>query len=167
MASLDYYRQNNCTVLVGNLYITDLPAEVTEDVLFEVLSPITAIHGEVHVENNPFLTSLSALVNVQEIHDMYLTNNPNLVDSRMPSLQSLRYNSAIVFSCPNLCPDRYTSLVYNTNSSGCHNLQIQAYYRFVGDLKMLPILQSSTANRVSSDPSFSVCDFTCEVFCSS
>lgn len=121
--------------MIGDLYITDLPEAVNEDVLYENLGQMQYIHGALQVRDNKYLTSLTFLRNVIEIHLGYFANNPNLVDARMPWLQDIRDNVTFV-DCNRLCLDYYTALSYIIDGDGdCSMLKVVSYLQLEGDIQ--------------------------------
>jgi hypothetical protein len=127
------FSSHNCTVTVGDLFISNLPVEINEDVLFNALKTLQSIRGVLNVNNNPYLTSLSCMSNISSLYGASYLNNPNLVDARMPKLVDLR-GPVTVVGCDRLCPARYTAVgvFVNGSDAGCTNLKRQAFFHFEG-----------------------------------
>lgn len=151
LSTLQSYGDQACDVIIGTVVITNLPVEVTEDILFDHLGSVKQIHGEVHVSNNQFLTSLSFMASVQSVHALHVSNNPNMVDARLPSLQTIESSIVIVSQCANLCAARYPGLAESRNDSGCANLQIGTYYRFFGSgIEYIDAIKGAFTSKLTS-----------------
>jgi hypothetical protein len=74
-----------CEVLLGGLTIANLPMHIDETAL-SVLAGVSKIAGPLRIINNQYLTSLSFLANVDTLERLEITNNPNLIDARLPQL---------------------------------------------------------------------------------
>ena len=64
------------------------------------------------------------------------SNNPVLIDSRLPVLTSLP-NGVYVEGCDRLCPARYTAVGVSPDDSGCTSLAFDYYLYVVGDVGRL------------------------------
>ena len=132
LASLTLYKTRGCTVIAGDLYIINLPSSILKATLLANLQRVTRIHGTVYVVNNQFFTSLLFLQNVVEMYGGFYLNNPNLVDTRLPGLESLA-TPVVVEGCARLCPARYTVVAgLPANDSACPNLVEKAFYNIQG-----------------------------------
>ena len=121
-------RYASCNIVVGSLFFSQLPLSLDEDVLFAYFGSIAHVYGNIHVNDNPFLTSLSFLRGAVSVAGVFLSNNPNLVDSRLPLLKSI--DSAIVSGCIHLCSTRYPSVLPVASGPGCADLMLVMYFRY-------------------------------------
>ena len=132
LASLALYKTRGCTVISGDLYIINLPSSISKSTLVANLQSITRIHGMIYVLNNEFITSLKFFGNVVELYGGYYLNNPNLVDTRLTSLESLA-SPVVVEGCSRLCLARYTAVVgTDVDDSGCPNLAEEFFFNIQG-----------------------------------
>jgi hypothetical protein len=76
----------NCSSVVGGLSIDNLPRHLDEDVLEVAFRGLHTIIGTLTVSNNPYLTSLSFLKNLQRVNTIIIHDNPMLIDARLPRL---------------------------------------------------------------------------------
>ncbi len=131
-ASLGIYSSNNCSVIVGDLHISELPIDLGEFELSQGFQGVSSIRGFIYVSNNPYLTSLSFLSQVVSVSGVTLFNNPNMVDARLPSL--FRLSEAFTAEgCDRLCPQRYTSAIIGADESFCANLTVSVALSYLGD----------------------------------
>ena len=126
--SATYYASKRCTVIHGDLFVTNIPSSVFEELLLDLFSDVKVIRGKIYVNNNLFLTSLSFLGNLTSVGGISLLNNPNLVDARLPSLTTLDGDVAVK-GCFRLCPVRYPRLSIEpvpaaSPSASCPNLKV-------------------------------------------
>ena len=141
MTSLELYKTQGCSVISGDLYIINLPATITDSVLLENLQGITAINGALHLQGNLFVTSLQFFRNLAVLQGgYYYSNNPQLVDARMPGLQTLGAE-AVVEGCDRLCPARYTKLGSSGHDGDCAKLNEEFFYNIQGSVTIadLPV----------------------------
>ena len=104
--SATYYASKRCTVIHGDLFVTNIPSSVFGELLTDLFSDVSVIRGNIYVNSNLFLTSLSFLGNLTSVNGISLLNNPNLVDASLPSLTVLG-GEVTVKGCFRLCPARY------------------------------------------------------------
>ena len=133
MSSLELYKTKGCTVISGDLYIMGLASSISKGTLLANLQGITRINGVLYLLNNAFLTSLLFFENVVELYGGVYLNNPNLVDTRLPTLSTL-HTAVVVDGCDRLCPARYTSAGAVTDESGCSNLEEDFFYDIQGSI---------------------------------
>jgi hypothetical protein len=113
----------NCSSVVGGLSIDNLPRHLDEDVLEAAFRGLHTIIGTLTVSNNPYLTSLSFLKNLQRVNTIIIHDNPMLIDARLPRLDfstidELSHN-ILVTSNPRLHPKHRFPLFPST--SECFN----------------------------------------------
>ena len=126
LASLSLYRSKGCTLISGDVYITDLDSTVNEDRLFDNLQMVKFLRGGLVIKDNPYLTSLSFLQNIVSVENVTLFNNPSLVDARLPSATHIK--SFSVQGSNQLCAARYAILQNpQLSQSDCASLQRFAY----------------------------------------
>jgi hypothetical protein len=106
LVSTRLYKTKRCTIVVGDLYILNLPFEVTRTLLLDALKSIKVIRGTLHFENNIFSASMIFFDNLVEVQRIVLVNNPQLIDARFKSLRLL-HGGVSVEGSPQLCPERY------------------------------------------------------------
>jgi hypothetical protein len=157
LSSLQLYATNNCTVVVGDLYISDLDSSIIRSTLFSNLQGIRSIRGSLYFDNNPFLTAMSFFSNLVSATSIRYLNNPRLVDARMLSLTSLP-GGVSVAGCDRLCPARYTAVGAGPDDSGCPDVSLYYYLHVDGPMQvsdvskivavMDRILRNVTQNKV-------------------
>jgi hypothetical protein len=101
---------------------------VAPDELWAAFSTVTAIRGDLVIENSPSLTSMLMFIRLERVNAVRLVNNPNLVDARMPSLRSFR--GAVVLGSPYLCSAYELQLDTQAvqHSSDCNTLEVVQYF---------------------------------------
>ena len=129
--SLNLYKTQGCTIIVGDLYITNLPSSVSQVPLLNVFQNIPTIRGTLYYQNNLYGNALTFLKNLKQVNSVALLNNPNLLDARLLSLQSLS-GSVSVAGCDRLCPARYPTIGFNPSDGGCTNKQFQYFFGING-----------------------------------
>ena len=136
LTSLMLYQSKQCSIVSGDLYIIDLPIDITREVLRLGLGMITAIRGSIRFNNNQFITSMNFFENVQLIAgDVDLHNCPSLVDGLLPSLKNLS-GVADVFGCDRLCIERYAHVGNVSDDSSCTNVQMRVFIHIDGDIRL-------------------------------
>jgi hypothetical protein len=131
LSSLQLYATNNCTVVVGDLYISNLESSIIRAVLFSNLQGIRSIRGSLYFDNNPYLTAMTFFSKLESVTSVRYLNNPRLVDARMPSLTSLP-GSLSVTGCDRLCTARYTAVGAGPDDSGCPDVSLYYYLHVDG-----------------------------------
>ena len=132
MQSLELYKTKGCTIISGDLYIQNLPIEITRGVLSDHLGSIRYIKGDLHFKENAYIVSMVFFKSLLGVYGVYYLNNPELVDARMPQLQTLS-RSASVEGSPRLCPARYTAVASNVvDDSGCTGINLKYYLHIDG-----------------------------------
>lgn len=132
--SAQLYLTKKCTVIVGDLYITNLPAPITRKVLAQYLGNIQYIRGTLHVRDNMFRTGMNFFSNLLGVNGITYFNNPLMTDARMLSLKTLSGN-VTVEGCPRLCPARYTRVGPGPDDSYCTNTNLNHFFQVVGDVE--------------------------------
>ena len=117
----------------------DIPVQVTRSILTSSLSTVKIIKGDLHFKDNKHLTSLVFLHNLVSVNNIYLSNNPQLIDAQLASLQSMNGNLSVE-GCPWLCPARFTLISGGpvVDDSGCSNVALTYYFHIDG-----PVLKSN------------------------
>jgi hypothetical protein len=95
--------------VIGDIYIRDLPFDVTEDVLYDHLRTLTRLDGTLSVINNAFLTSLAFFRHLVQVKSIVIVDNPQLVDARLPSLVD-EPSMLNIDRNSRLCPLRWPSI---------------------------------------------------------
>ena len=139
LQSLELYKTKGCTIISGDLYIQNLPVQISRTTLFESLGTVKYIKGDLHFKDNDYLTSLVFLHNLVSVNNIYLSNNPQLIDAKLASLQSMN-GELSVEGCPWLCPARFTVISGGpaVDDSGCSNVALTYYFHVDG-----PVLKSN------------------------
>ena len=103
------------------------------------------------MNNNPYLTAMTFMSNLQSVYGVHYENNPALVDARFPSLIQMTSN-VTVDGCDRLCPARYTIVGTGPSDVGCASRRMEYYFRVLGDAKQsdLPVLAGVFAKLVLS-----------------
>ena len=150
MQSLELYKTKGCTIVSGDLYIQNLPIEITRGVIAAHLGSIRYIKGDLHFKENAYIVSMVFFKSLLGVYGVYYLNNPELVDARMPQLQMLS-GSVSVEGSPRLCPARYTTAASNMmDDSGCTSINLKYYLHIDGGsgLNNLGILSSVLSRAV-------------------
>ena len=131
LASVVLYSSQGCTTIVGDLYMLNMPASMTRSLLQTHLKTVTAIRGTLHFKDNLYLSAMTFLSNVVSLNGAVYSNNPQLIDARLFSLQQLNGN-VTVEGCNRLCPARYTSLRTAVDERGCANPELRYFLHIEG-----------------------------------
>jgi len=132
MQSLELYKTKGCTIISGDLYIQNLPIEITRGVLLDHLGSIRYIKGDLHFKENAYIVSMVFFKSLLGVYGVQYYNNPELVDARMPQLQTLS-GSVSVEGSPRLCPARYTAVASNVvDDRGCTSINLKYYLHING-----------------------------------
>jgi hypothetical protein len=156
IASLDLYKSKKCTIIVGDLYITNLPSAVIRRTLVDSLGTIKTIRGVLYFQDNHYISAMTFLQNLVSVRGISYKNNQILVDARMPSLRELT-GPVTVEGCYRLCPGRYSVVVGTIVSDvGCTNPELDYFYYVVGnakraDLDVLGVLTHRIAQNVTNN----------------
>ena len=139
--TLSLYKSKECTIISGDLYMQNIPVDVTRSILTSSLSTVKIIKGDLHFKDNEHLTSLVFLHNLVSVNNISLSNNPQLIDAKLASLQSMN-GELSVEGCPWLCPARFTVISGGpaVDDSGCSNVALTYYFHVDG-----PVLNSNLA----------------------
>jgi hypothetical protein len=156
---MQLYAISNCTVVVGDLYISNLGPSLIRSTLFSNLQGIRSIRGSLYFDNNPFLTAMTFFSNLVSATSIRYLNNPRLVDARMPSLTSLP-GGVSVTGCDRLCPARYTAVGVGPDDSECPDVVFYYYLHVDGLMQVSDVatiisvmdrtLRSVTQNQVGT-----------------
>ena len=133
LQSLSLYKTKGCTIISGDLYIQGLPVQISRTALAGGLGTVKYIKGDLHFKDNDYLTSLVFLQNLVSVNNIYLMNNPQLVDARLASLQIMNGNLSVE-GCPWLCPARFTVIRGGlaADDSGCSSVDLKYYFHIDG-----------------------------------
>ena len=131
MAGIAYYAENNCTRIIGDLIITNIPQAMSDYDLMPLIS-IESIEGALVIRDNYYyMTTLKFLANLRRVHSITLANTA-LVDARLPSLQIMD-GPITVKNCYRLCPQRYPSTQQlETDQSMCANITASLLLNVLG-----------------------------------
>jgi hypothetical protein len=121
-SDLAYFASNNCSLVLGGLSLMNLPAALGPDELM-ALNTIRKVAGPLIVADNPHLTSLSFLSNVETAESVHIVNNANLIDALLPQLSLLTTTSFDVNQNPRLCPERSPQTA-SANQIGCADMDL-------------------------------------------
>lgn len=141
LSSLSLLQKQDCTVIVGDLYIANLPTSVSNGDVYNAVKNVQEIRGTIFMVNNLYRTSMDAFRNLKIAHDIVYSNNPNMIDSRMPSLVSL--GSVSVMGCDRLCPARYTVVGSHPDGDDCVTQDADYFFSVVGGATAADINQLS------------------------
>ena len=159
MYSLYLYMTRGCTTIVGDLYIMNLPATVTKTMIANNLATVRSITGTLYIVNCQWVVSLQQpLQNVIRLGSAYFSDNPNLVDTRIPGLTELGSNITVI-NCNRLCRARYTTVGSGPSDADCPNLQLEFSFSLRGSVSVskLPLLESVVFNALMSIGKNMVC----------
>ena len=158
LVSLSLYKEQGCSIIAGDLYITDLPTNVPKAALFEHLKTVRVIQGHLYIMHNAFLPAMTFFSNLKRVDGITYLNNPILADAHLHSLEN--HNIPVfVEGCPRLCPARYTDKTESGMDEGeCASLSIRFFLRIEGDATrgqlsvlgdvMVRVVQNTTAGQV-------------------
>ena len=133
--SLGLYLSRGCTTVVGDLHIMNLPSTVTKTIMINNLATVRYITGTLFIINCPWLGSLQPFKSIVSLGGAFYSDNPNLVDARMPALKQLGSNVTVV-NCNRLCPARYTVVGMSPSDAGCPNLQLEFSFLMTGNVSV-------------------------------
>jgi hypothetical protein len=132
LISLSLYKKQGCRIISGDLYITELPLEVTKTVLYDDLHGVRAIQGHLYVMHNAHITAMSFFDNLERVDGVTYIDNPSLADAHMSSLKSLDIPTRVE-GCARLCPARYTeNRDSGASEDACANPGMRFYVAITG-----------------------------------
>ena len=142
ISSAQLYASKKCTIIVGDLYMQNMPTSVTKKLLFDTLQTVQFIKGKLYFIGNRYISAMTFFSNLIGLYGAHYSNNADLVDARMPSLQQLK-GSVTVEGCDRLCPARYTA-VGLSDDAVCPNPIMEYYFGIQGDATVdsLPLVSS-------------------------
>ena len=82
------YELRSCTQIEGSLEIVDLAEDVTEFDLYQAFQKLESVTGGVLIQGNRQIVTLEFLANLNATQSLVLSNNPSLVDARLPLISS-------------------------------------------------------------------------------
>ena len=90
LADLDYYKQRNCTILIGSLQVWKLATDVTELDLVRAFAQVRIVlgGGGVIIQDSPQIVALDFLSSLESTKFVVITGNGALVDARLPNLNN-------------------------------------------------------------------------------
>ena len=103
-AALNFRDWPNCTYISGDLLIYRTNESITEESL-AFLQTVEVVLGDVVVQDNPGIFSLSFLKKLHRSNRLIVRDNLQLFCATVPKLHSTV--NVIVENCPALCPLRY------------------------------------------------------------
>jgi hypothetical protein len=156
--SAQLYSGKECTIITGDLYIQDLPTSVTKKLLFDSLQTVRHIRGDLYFLDNPFISAMTFFSNLEGLHGAHYSNNAQLVDARMPSLEQLS-GAVTVEGCDRLCPARYTTVGTVAEDDACPNPTIEYYFEIKGDASgdMIWVIRNAFARLLTNVTDGEVC----------
>jgi hypothetical protein len=137
-SSLSRYRGKNCTIIVGDLFISFLPRSIYRAVLAAAIGSVQEIRGVLYVTNNPYLTAMTFFSRMTALKGVQYFNNPSLVDARLFALERLD-TPAFVKGCDRLCPAQYTRLGLAASSEPCSNQSLRFPFFLPGQFQLSDI----------------------------
>ena len=108
LVSLSLYRKQGCNIIAGDLYIIELPIDVSKTTLTNALGSVRVIQGHLYIMRNEYLTAMLFFTGLERVYGVTYIDNPILVDARIASLESNDFMT-VVEGCPRLCPARLTT----------------------------------------------------------
>jgi hypothetical protein len=129
-ASAQQYQTKECNIIVGDLYIQNIPPDLTRNMIAEYLKGIKVIRGRLHIINT-LDSQVNYFDNLHTVDSIHILNGPRVLDARFPSVTTFRSN-ATVDGCERLCPARYPKPV-NTDEQLCPLRQIEFYLYVAGN----------------------------------
>ena len=105
-------------MVVGDLFMTNLPISILGGEILDNIGAVTELRGTLYILGNQYLTSMFAFQNLQSAYGIHYSNNPFLLDARMPGLQNLR-DGTFLEGCDRLCPAYRTKIGYAPDDPSC------------------------------------------------
>jgi len=104
------------------------------------------------------LPALTFFSNLKGMYGAHYINNAILVDTRMPSLQSLTGNVTVI-GCDRLCPARYTFVGTRADDPSCSDALVDVYLHMEGDIQAndLALLGSAVQVMCANLTNYQVC----------
>ncbi len=162
------YSSQACTVIIGDLYILNLPASMTRTILLAHLKTVQTIRGALFFKDNLYLSAMTFLSNLVNLKGAVYINNPQLIDARLFSLKTMNGN-VTVEGCDRLCPARYTAVGTVVDQSGCANPQLEYFLHIEGPVTAndLSTISGIMATVVRNTTGGVVCPLFIDLFCAS
>ncbi len=134
LASATLYQQRRCTIISGDLYITNLPPNVPKAALLVRLATVRKINGYLIMAHNVFHPAMTFMKDVQSVYGVVYLNMPILIDARFHSLERMDNPVVSYEGCFRLCPERRTIVGPSLgDQSGCANNGVEFYLRVLGN----------------------------------
>jgi hypothetical protein len=118
--------------VVGDLHISDLPAQLSRLTLSGYLNSLLEIRGSLLIKDLQYAGLVSYFNNLRAVWNIGIFNAPNVLDARIPTLQSIN-GEVTVEGCDRLCPARYPRVGIAPDDSECPSVFIEWYGRVLGD----------------------------------
>jgi hypothetical protein len=159
LASLQLYKSKRCSIIVGDLFIQNLPFDVTRTLLLDALKTVRVIRGKLYFSDNVFIVSMLFFENLKQVSGIVYMNNPALVDARMPLLESMPEGTEVE-GCHRLCPARYTTVGASPDDDDCAVMVMKFTLRLTGDVdaQWFPLLEAIFVRVVANVTNNAVCD---------
>ena len=167
VVSLSLYTRQRCNVISGDLYILEMPADVTKTRLLAALDSVQAIQGRLYIMHNPFLTAMLFFSSLHRVDGITFIDNPLLVDGRISSLENPNI-PVDVEGCPRLCPARYSSKAHTDGSDDqCADVGVQYFLGVFDDASRadLNLLEGLIARVLQRNADQPVCICHCDSSC--
>jgi hypothetical protein len=133
LVSLSLYKKQGCNIVAGDLYIIDLPTDVSKAALYDGLKTVRVIQGYLRVMRNINLPAMSFFSHLERVEGITYVGNPILIDTHLHGLESYTI-PIVVEGCPRLCPARYTDKTKSgEDESECANPKIRFFLHVAGD----------------------------------
>ena len=163
LEGLMLYKRRGCTLVVGDLYITNLPVTISRTLLLQNLGSVKTIRGVFYFHNNDYITALNPFISLAEVRGISLKNNLVLVDARIPSLKNIT-GPVTVDVCDRLCPHRYPRVGPPPTNAGCTNITMQFSMSVVGTAQAsdFPLIAATLGRLVDNLSGVVVCGLLLE-----
>lgn len=165
-ASIHHYEDSNCTHLLGSVYVWNVAAARTFHMLRSAFSRVTVIAGDLVVDSNENLVSLSFFSSLFRVTGrMIVVGNDNLVFSHISSLVLVDSGAIHFISNRRLCDARKMQvdpasgrvLAGTADASGCSNITYTQLFMFTNLLvntdEASAIIASAAGGAVDEDAS--------------
>ena len=139
-ASLSFYRGKGCTIIVGDLYITNLPLSIFRAILLTAIGSVREIRGTVFMLDNAYIPAMTFFSELQSLRGVVYRNNPSLTDARLVKLERLD-TAPVIIGCDRLCPARYTRVgpASSTSTEECTDPIFRYYFFIPGSFQLADI----------------------------
>ena len=150
-------------MIFGTLYIASV-ADVVLSELMRAFSSVEIIRGDLVVDSNPTIVSLESFGRLGRVDNVFISNNPSLVDARLPlaTFDGGVYVSNNVRLCPSYWPD-VNATGGGSNGQKCAYVDMTQLVSVSGTGNMTSAAIVAAVSSALSSWISVVCIFTCSI----